>query len=93
MTHEGAGVLTLEEIGLAVVRIEGKIDLLASRNDAADIKLTDHEERIRTLESRAGVLKALEGKSVVTTKMFWSGIVGIATFSAAIAEILYVLKG
>ncbi len=76
------GKLTLEEIGLAVVRIEGKLDLLTSRQDDASRQAADHEGRIRSLEQKA----------VVTTRMFWSGLVGVATFIGAAAELAYVLK-
>jgi hypothetical protein len=77
--------VTLEEIGLAVVRIEGKLDLLGSRIERVDGPngiLKDYEARIRSLE----------GRSVVTTKMFWSALVGIAAFVGSMAEVLYVFK-
>lgn len=77
MTSEGASTLTLEEIGLAVVRIETKLDTVVARGE-------DHEARIRTLE--------LQQAKNVTTKMFWSGLVGITTFIGAAAELAYVLK-
>jgi hypothetical protein len=70
--------LTLEDIGLAVVRIEGKIDLLASRNDALERDRTDHESRLRTLEQRP----------VITTKAFWSAILGTGTFVGAIVPVV-----
>ncbi len=74
--------LTLEEIGLAVVRIEGKLDVMAEKQIQATKDIGDHEGRIRSLEQR----------SVVTTRMFWSGLVGVATFMGAAAELAYVLK-
>lgn len=77
MGLEGASTLTLEEIGLAVVRIETKLDALAAAG-------TDHENRIRSLE--------LQQARNVTTKMFWSALVGITGFVGAVAEVLYVVK-
>lgn len=76
--HRGELSLTLEEIGLAVVRIEGKLDVLALRNQSLETAATDHENRLRTLEQRP----------VITTKAFWSAILGTGTFVGAIVPIV-----
>lgn len=71
--------LTLEEIGLAVVRIEGKLDLLGSRSSTLETNQFDHEQRLRNLE----------GKQTVTTKMLWSALVGVATTVGVVSQVIY----
>ncbi len=72
--------LTLEEIGLAVVRIEGKLDLLSSRQEDAAKQSVDHEARLRYLEQ----------KSVVTPKVLWSSILGASTIVGVVSQVIYV---
>lgn len=71
--------LTLEEIGLVVARIEGKLDVLNVRSAALETSHTDHELRLRSLEQ----------KSVVTTKQLWSALVGVATTVGVVSQVIY----
>lgn len=71
-------LLTLEEIGMAVVRIEGKLDVLALRNDGLETAKIDHENRLRTLEQRP----------VITTRTFWGAILGTGSFVGALVPLV-----
>ncbi len=77
--------MTLEEIGLAVVRIEGKLDVMAEKQIQATKDIGDHEGRIRALEQRSG--------SFVTTKMLWSTIIGASTIVGVVSQVIYYASG
>lgn len=71
--------MTLEEIGLAVARIEGKLDTLNLRSAALEANHTDHETRIRTMEQ----------SRYVTSKQLWAGLIGVATAVGTVSQVIY----
>lgn len=72
------------ELMLALVRIEGKLDVIDARIDAMAQTTSDHESRLRALESRP---------SGITPRVFFSSLVGTAAVVGSLAPIVFMAVG
>lgn len=70
-------------IAVALARIEGKLDVLNTKVESLAQTGTDHETRLRLLET-AGL---------VTRKAMWTGLAACATAAGSIAAILALFIG
>ena len=72
--EQAAPMNTTEQLMVAMVRVETKIDTLIAAS-------SDHEGRIRTLEQAP--------RDFVTSKQLWSVVIGASTIVGALAQIVY----
>lgn len=93
----GADENSNTELMLALVRIEGKLDVIDARIDAMASTSNDHENRLRVLEKAGRLderLAALEMRPVgITPRVFLTSMVGVATIVGSIGTVVTLAVG
>jgi hypothetical protein len=84
---------------VAFAKLEGKVDLTLTELGALKAADSDHEQRLRSIESlpipdasTEQRLRVLEDRRTISPAQLWAGLVGVAGVLASVATVLAVLR-